>query len=235
MSTLDINTGQLAAHASETDRSAFIRRTYTHVAGALLALAVLEFFLIRSGIAYKLTAFISQSSYFWLIIMGMFMAVSYIAEKWAHSEVSKGVQYLGLGFYVVAIAIVFSPALFIGSVRNPDLIVQAIIVTAALAAGITFTVFTTKKNFSFMGGFLRTAMFVFFGVIVASILFGFTLGTAFMGAGVLLMGGMLLYDTSNVVHEYRTTQHVAAALSVFGSVAFLFYYVFSLMTSLGGD
>lgn len=235
MSTLDINTGQLAANASESDRSAFIRRTYTHVAGALVALAAIVFALIESGIALKLTSVLRQSSYFWLIIMGLYMAVSYIAEKWAHSQVSKGVQYAGLGFYVVATAVIFSPAIFIGSITNPDLITQAIIITAALAAGITFTVFTTKKNFSFMGGFLRTAMFVFFGVIVASILFDFTLGTAFMGVGVLLMGGMLLYDTSNVVHEYRTTQHVAAALSVFGSVAFLFYYVFNLLMSMGGD
>lgn len=235
MSTLDINTGQLAANASETDRSAFIRRTYTHVAGALLAFAAILYGLIESGIAFKFTSVIGQSGYFWLIIMGLYMAVSYIAEKWAHSQVSRGVQYAGLAFYVVATAFIFSPAIFIGTVRSPDLIVQAVIITAALAAGITFTVFTTKKNFSFMGGFLRTAMFVFMGVIVASILFGFQLGTAFMGAGVLLMGAALLYDTSNVVHEYRTTQHVAAALSVFGSVAFLFYYVFNLLMSLGGD
>jgi len=235
MSTLDINTGQLAANASETERSAFIRRTYAHVAGALIAFAVLEYFVVRSGLAYEITKVLSQSRYFWFIIMGLYMAVSMLANKWAHSSASREIQYVGLGLYVVTLAIIFAPAIFIGSNSNPDLIVQAVIVTAALAAGITFTVFTTKKNFSFMGGFLKTAMFVFMGFIVASILFDFTLGTAFLAVGVLLMGGMLLYDTSKVVHEYSTTQHVAAALSVFGSVAFLFYYVLNLLMSFGGD
>jgi len=236
MSTMDINTGQIAAHAGETERAAFIRRTYMHVAGALLALAALLFVFIQTGIAASFTQMIAKmgGGYFWLIIMGLYMGVSFIANKWAHSGVSKEIQYAGLAFYVVATAIVFCPAIYMGMIRNPGLLPQAVLVTAALAGGITFTAFTTKKNFSFLGSIVKTGMFVLVGIIVASILFGFQLGLLFLGAGILLMGASLLYDTSNVIHEYRTTQHVAASLSLFGSISFLFYYVMQFM-GMSGD
>lgn len=232
---MDINTGQIAAQAGETERAAFIRRTYAHVAGALLALAAIEYALLQTGFAEGFARFLAgKGGYFWLIIMGLFMAVSWIAEKWAHSNVSKEIQYAGLAFYVVAVAVIFCPAIYVGMIRNPGLLPQAVLVTAALAAGITFTAFTTKKNFSFLGSIVKTGMFVLIGVIVASILFGFQLGLLFLGAGILLMGASLLYDTSNVIHEYRTTQHVAASLSLFGSVSFLFYYVMQFM-GMSGD
>ncbi len=235
MSTMDINTGQIAAQAGETERAAFIRRTYMHVAGALLALAAVEYALMQTGIAEGFARFLAgKGGYFWLIIMGLYMGVSVIANKWASSNVSKEIQYAGLAFYVVATAVVFSPAIYISMIRNPAILPQAILVTAALAAGITFTAFTTKKNFSFMGSFIKTGMFVLIGIIVASIIFGFQLGLLFLGAGILLMGAALLYDTSNVIHEYRTTQHVAASLSLFGSISFLFYYVLQFM-GMSGD
>ena len=96
MSTLDINTGQIAANANETDRSAFIRRTYTHVAGAILALAVLLFAAVTSGIAEQFYSLLGVSRYSWLIVLGLFMGVSSIASKWAHSDVSRSTQYLSL-------------------------------------------------------------------------------------------------------------------------------------------
>ena len=51
MTQLDINAGVLVANASETERAGFIRRTYWHLAGAILAFAGLETVLIQSGVA----------------------------------------------------------------------------------------------------------------------------------------------------------------------------------------
>ena len=48
-------------------------------------------------------------------------------------------------------------------------------------------------------------------------------------AMVLLAAGFVLYDTSNVLHHYRTTQHVAAALALFASVALLFWYILQIV------
>ena len=63
---------------------------------------------------------------------------------------------------------------------------------------------------------------------------GFTLGIVFVAAMIVLMSGWILYDTSNVMHHYRTDQHVGAALALFASVATLFWYVLHLLMILGG-
>jgi uncharacterized protein len=52
---------------------------------------------------------------------------------------------------------------------------------------------------------------------------------------IALASGYILYDTSNVMHRYRTDQYVAAALALFASVALLFWYILRLMMSLRRD
>ena len=47
--------------------------------------------------------------------------------------------------------------------------------------------------------------------------------------------GFILYDTSNVIHRFRTDQHVAAALELFASLAYLFYHVLRILILLAGD
>jgi len=67
---------------------------------------------------------------------------------------------------------------------------------------------------------------------VASIIFAFSLGIIFSAAMVLFASAAILYDTSQVLHHYRTNQHVAASLSLFASVALLFWYVLRIVMSL---
>jgi FtsH-binding integral membrane protein len=136
--------------------------------------------------------------------------------------------------YVVAQAIIFVPLLFLAAVfSGPDVIVSAALITLLLFTGLTFIVLTTKKDFSFLGGFLKIAVFIALGVIVASILFGFSLGVLFASVMVLVAGASILYNTSNVLHRYRPDAHVAAALSLFASVALLFWYILRIF--MGGS
>ena len=83
----------------------------------------------------------------------------------------------------------------------------------------------TRTDFSFLGPILVIAGFVALGVILISILFDFTLGLLFSAIMVVFAAGAILYDTSKVMKHYRTDQHVAAALSLFASVALLFWYI----------
>ncbi|MEM7675384.1 MAG: Bax inhibitor-1 family protein, partial [Myxococcota bacterium] len=50
-------------------------------------------------------------------------------------------------------------------------------------------------------------------------------------AMVVFAGGAIVYQTSNIVHEYRPGQHVAAALALFASVALLFWYILRIFMS----
>ena len=64
--------------------------------------------------------------------------------------------------------------------------------------------------------------------IIAGSLFGFALGTYFSVAMVALAGGAILYDTSNIIHNYPEEQHVGAALELFSSITMMFWYVIQL-------
>ncbi len=237
MSHLDVGSGQIVANAAESERASFIKRTYVHLAGAIAACAVVETALIQSGIANSFMHMLSGSKWSWLIVLGVFMVVSTVANNWAHSGVSREKQYLGLGLFVVAQAVILMPLILMALMRDPSgtLLQNAAVVTGALVAGLTFTAFSTKVNFSFMGRFLMIGGFIAMGLILASILFGFSLGLWFSGAMILFAAGSVLYSTSNIIHEYHTEQHVAASLSLFSSVGLLFWYILQFMMSMGGD
>ena len=213
---------QSAADSSVTERTGFIRRTYLHVAGAIAAFALLE-------------VYIFGSRYSWLIVLGIFMGVSFIADKFAHSQTSQGAQYFGLGLFVVAEAIIFVPILYIADGFFPGAISTAAYVTALLVIGLTATVFITKKDFSFLGSFLKIAFMIAFGIIVCSFFLPYSLDSyLFSGAMALLASAAVLYTTSNILHQYHPGQHVAAALALFSSIALLFWYVLQIIMSLMG-
>ena len=223
----------VAAEASATDRATFIRKTYLHLAGAILAFIALEAYFLNASWAPGLVQTMLGGRFSWLIVLGAFMGVSWLADKWARSDASIGKQYLGLGLFVVAEAIIFLPMMFIAAYySSPDVIPMAGIITGLLFAGLTATAFLTRKDFSFMRGILTVGGFVAMGVIVCSMLFGFNLGLFFSGAMVLFAGGSILYTTSNIIHHYRTDQHVAAALSLFSGVMLLLWYVLRILMSL---
>ena len=104
-------------------------------------------------------------------------------------------------------------------------ILEAGIVTLGLFLGLSAVVFLSRKDFSFLGPILMIGGFVALGAILAGILFGFSLGIFFAWIMVAFAGASILYETSNVMHRYGTNQHVAASLSLFASIALLFWYV----------
>ena len=235
MAYLDSHSGVLAVNASETERAGFIRRTYLHLGGAILAFIGVETALIQSGIAESFVHLLQGGMWMWLVVMGLFMVTSYVANNWAHSAISKEMQYAGLGLFVVAEAIVFMPLIYIALSKAPDILSHAALLTLVLVAGITFNAFTTRKNFSFLGPVLNIGGLIALGVIAASILFGFTLGLVFSGIMIVFAAASVLYSTSNIIHEYNTDQHVAASLSLFSSVGLMFWYIVQFLMSLTGQ
>ena len=230
MQSFSNNPFVVVADAPATARAEFIRRTYTHLGGAILAFIALEFYLLNASWAPDLVNLMIGGRFSWLIVLGAFMAVSWMADSWARSNASQGKQYLGLGLFVVAEAIIFLPLLFIAAYySSPDVIPMAGIITGLLFAGLTATAFVTRKDFSFMRGILVIGGFIAMGVIVCSILFGFNLGLLFSSVMVLFAAGSILYTTSNIIHHYRTDQHVAAALSLFSGVMLLLWYVLRIL------
>ena len=219
--------GSVAEAALET-RTDFVRKTYTHLAGAIAAFVLVEWLLITLIPAQAVFGLLASSKYSWLVVLGAFMAVSWLANKWAYGGASKGMQYAGLGLYVVAEAVIFLPLILMATLYDPTAIGKAGVVTGFMVLGITAIAFTTKKDFSFLGGFLKIGCLIALGLIVASIFMGFSLGIWFSAAMVLVASCSILYNTSQIMYHYAPGQHVAAALSLFASVALLFWYVLRL-------
>ena len=227
--------GTSAADALPVERAQFIRKTYMLLAAAILTFTVVEGFLFASGAAEMIATLVfSGGAIGWLAVLGLFMLVSYIARTWATSETSKATQFLGLGIAIIAEALIFVPLITMAAIRSDDpfaLLMKAGIVTLGLFLGITATVFITRSDFSFLGPILAIGGFAALGFIVASALFGFSLGTVFAFVMVAFAGTAILYETSNVLHRFNTKQHVAASLTLFASIALLFWYILSIFSS----
>ena len=224
--------GMIAADAGVDARADFIRKTYLHLAGAVLAFIGLEAFLVNLPGIEQLAMGMVQSQVTWMISLAAFIGVSWLAQSWAVGAASPGKQYAGLGIYIVAMAIISLPLIFFAAVHGPpNVIPTAALVTLAMFAGLTAIVWFTGADFSFMGAFLGIASLAALGLIVCSMIFGFNLGILFTVGMILLMCGYILYDTSNVIHHYHIGQHVAAALALFASVIMLFWYILQLLMS----
>ncbi|HUH05966.1 MAG TPA: Bax inhibitor-1 family protein [Kofleriaceae bacterium] len=214
-------------------RREFIRKTYIHLGLAILAFASLSFLLYDTGVSMKMTVWVMQGQFNWLLVLALFMGASYIADRWARSDVSQTMQYIGLGLYIVAEAFIFAPILLIAAVySDASILPTSITLTVFLFAGLTGTVFITKKDFSFLRGVLAVGGMVAMGMILCSILFGFQLGVVFAGAMILFAAAAILYQTSQIMAHYRPTQHVSASLGLFAAVALMFYYILMFFLSM---
>ena len=220
------------AQASPSDRAEFIKNTYIHLAGAVVAFIAVEFILFQTGIAQILTSFIAGNRFGWLMILGGFSLLGWLSRGLVAQADNVNKQYIGLGAYIVGEALIFAPILYIATAYTGDgnLVMTAAILTLMMFAGITTVAFTSGKDFSFLGNFLRIGGFIALGLIICSVLFGFTLGLIFSAVMIVFASVAILYTTSNIIHRYATHQHVAASLELFASVALLFYYI--LMTLL---
>jgi FtsH-binding integral membrane protein len=225
----------VADQAARVARTGFIQKTYVHLLVAVLAFAGLEAVLLSLPVSQAAAVWMltGLGGYAWLLVLGMFLGVSWIADRWAHSATSLGVQYLGLGVYVVAEAIIFLPLLYMAAFYGGAGVIPAAgIITGCVFVGLTGSAFISGKNFGFLRPFLAIGGMAALGLIAASILIGFSLGILFSAVMILFAAAAILYQTSNVIHEYREDQYVAASLGLFASVALLFWYVLNLLMSL---
>ncbi|QDT99058.1 Bax inhibitor-1/YccA family protein [Gimesia aquarii] len=220
--------GVFAIDAIASERAAFIRKTYMHLAGAIMAFMGLEFILFSSDTLVN--GMMNAIGGNWWLVLIAFMGASWVASSMASSAKSLATQYAGLGIYIVAEALIFVPILYIATrLADPTVIPIAAVITLCIFGGLTAYVFVTGADFSFMGGFLTIAMFGAIGIAIGASIFGFSLGLWFAAAMIILMSGFILYDTSNVLHHYSTDQYVSASLALFAAIATLFWYVLRIV------
>lgn len=226
----------MAAFARAEERAGFLRRTYLHLAGAVALFVVLETILLNLPGIENLVGW-AFSGYNWLIFLGGFMFVSWIADAWAQRpNTSPGQQYAALSLYVAAEALIFVPLLYIATAYGgPEVIGTAALATLVLFGGLSIYVYVSGADLQWLRGVIVMGGIAALIAIVLSMVIGFTLGIVFTVLMLLLASASVLYNTSQMLHRYRTDQHVVAALALFASVALMFWYMVRLLMELQRD
>lgn len=215
--------------AERSDRSGFVNRTYMHLLGAVLLFGGIEWAIFQTPLAEQLAVAMLGGS--WLAVLGAFIVVSWIASHVAHRVESKAAQYVALGGFVLAEAIIFIPMFYLGIVVDPLLVQNAVLVTIAAFIGLTAVAMMSGRDFTFLRSFVMWGGLIALGTIVLGALAGFHLGTYFSMAMIGLAGASILYDTSKILKSYPDDRYVAAALELFASFALMLWYVLRLFLS----
>ncbi|MDF2177606.1 Bax inhibitor-1/YccA family protein [Aliiglaciecola sp. CAU 1673] len=129
----------------------------------------------------------------------------------------------------------FTLNLYAGLPNGPELIMQAFGATALVFFGLSAYVLTTKKDFSFMGGFLMIGLIVAIVAAIANIFLQIPAMSLAISAGiVLIMSGLILFDTSRIIHGGETN-YVRATVSLYLNIYNLFVSILHLLGAFGGD
>ncbi len=220
----------LVSQATDLEKAEFYKKTYGHVALAILAFIVVETVLINIVPEQYIFAMFQQK-FTWLFILGAFWLASTLANKWTLAQ-SRSTQYMGLGFYVLLEAIIFLPIMYIAvGYTGLEVIYQAAILTLALFVGLSAYAFFSKTDFSFLRSIIVIGGFVALGLIVAGAIFGFNLGLWFSVGMILIASASILYQTSKLKDTYATDQYVGASLQLFSSIMLLFWYILRILMS----
>ena len=158
-----------------------------------------------------------------LLTLGGFFGLLFAVHKLKDSGWGILAVFAMTGFMGYTLGPVISR--YLGLPNGGEIVMQAMGATAVIFVGLSAYALTTKKDFSFMGGFLMVGILVAFLAGLAAIFFAIpALSLTVSAAFVLLMSGLILYETSNIIHGGETN-YVLATVTLFVSI-------FNLFTSL---
>jgi modulator of FtsH protease len=201
-----------------------IRNTYT-----LLAMT-LAFSALTAGIAMMT----NMPPLHWLLTIGGYFALLFLTAKCANSAMGLVWIFALTGFMGLTLGPIISFYLHAFS-NGAQLVMMAFGGTAAIFLGLSAYALTTKRDFSFLGGFLMVGILVAFLAGIAALLFSIpALSLAVSAMFILLMSGFILYQTSQLVHE-PNTNYILATVSLYVSIYNLFTSLLYLFGVFGGD
>jgi len=158
-----------------------------------------------------------------LITLVGYFGLLFAVTKFRDSGLGVGLVFALTGFMGYTLGPILSH--YLSLPNGTQTVMMAMGGTAAIFLGLSGYVLTTKKDFSFMGGFLMVGILLAFLASLAAIFFEIpALSLTVSAAFVLLMSGFILWETSNIIHGGETN-YVMATVSLFVSI-------FNLFTSL---
>jgi modulator of FtsH protease len=209
---------------SAVETNKLIRNTYTLLSMTLLFSALMAGVAMASG----------MRPIHWLLTLGIYFGLLFLTSAlqksaWGILSVFALTGFLGL---------TLGPLLthYVTVFRNgSELIMMAFGTTSVIFLGLSGYALTTRKDFSFMGSFLAVGILVAFLAGIGAIVFSMPgLSLAVSAMFVLLMCGLILYETSDIVHG-RETNYIMATVTLYVSIFNLFVSLLHLFGALMGE
>ena len=221
MNTSTIGTLNRPASAISTNR--VLRNTY-----ALLALTLL-FSSVTAGITMALNLphpglVLTLAGYFGLL---------FLTTRFRNSGLGLVMVFALTGFMGYTLGPLLNAYLSLSN--GPQLVMTALGGTGVMFLGLSGYTLVSRKDFSFMGGFLMVGILVAFLAGLGAVFFEIpTLSLAVSAMFVLLMAGLILYETSNIIHGGETN-YIMATVTLYVSIYNLFTSLLHLLGAAGGQ
>lgn len=220
---------QVATHHESAIASTnkVLRNTYMLLSMTLLFSAVM------AGVAIMIDA-----PYLGLLALVGFIGLFFAVYKTQNSSWGLFWTFALTGFMGFTLGPIIN--MYLSTANGAGIVMQAMGLTGLIFFSLSGYVLVTKKDFSFMGGFLFTGLMVVIGAVLllwGASFFGYYMSGAHLAissAIVLLMSGFILYDTSRIINGGETN-YIMATVSLYVSIYNLFTSLLHLLGALGDE
>jgi modulator of FtsH protease len=168
-----------------------------------------------------------------LITLAGYFGLLFLTTKFRDSGLGLVFVFALTGFMGLTLGPIISA--YLSMPNGSEIVMTAMGGTGVIFLGLSGYALTTRKDFSFMGGFLMVGILVAFLAGLASIFFTMPgLSLAVSAMFVLLMSGLILYQTSQIIHGGETN-YVMATLTLYIAIYNLFTSLLHLLGAFGND
>ena len=214
------------AHGGESAVSSnkVLKNTY------MLLSATLGFSAVMAMVSMALN--VPPMAYLISVIAAMVMGI-FVLPKTANSSKGIGVIFLITGLLGFGLGSVLS--MYLALPNGPQVIATAFAGTGIIFLGLSGYALSSKRDFSFMGGFLFAGMMVVVLAMIANIFLQMpALSLAVSGGIILLMSGFILFDTSRIIRGGETN-YIMATYGLYLSIFNIFISLLQILGIMGGD
>lgn len=164
---------------------------------------------------------------------GAILLLWLVLPRTANSAAGIGVVFAITGLLGFGLGPMLS--MYLAMSNGGQIIMTALGGTGVIFLGLSGYALTTRRDFSFLGGFLFVGLLVALGAILLNLFLAIpAVSLAISSVIVLLMSGFILYDTSRIIHGGETN-YVMATISLYLSIYNMFVHLLSILGLMGGD
>lgn len=194
---------------------------------------LLSMTLFFSAMTAGLSMVMNLPPFGFLITIVGFYGLLFLTTKYSDRALGLLFTFMLTGFMGLTLGPILN--MYIHNFSNGhELIIMALAGTGTIFLGLSAYALTTRKDFSFMGGFLMTGMLVAILAMIGAIVFAIpALSLAVSAMFILLMSGMILYQTSEIIHGGETN-YIRATVSLYVSLYNLFLSLLQILGIFGG-